>query len=69
MHVVAYRTPAAGPRMDADVARAVLAKESCRIVVVQHRSVTARVDREQMEGRDDMNAAIVDCGDADLLIE
>jgi hypothetical protein len=55
--------------MDADLARAVLAKESCRIVVVQHRSVTAGVDRKQMEGRDGMNAAVVDCGDADLLIE
>jgi hypothetical protein len=55
--------------MDADLARAVLAKESCRIVVVQHRSITAHVDREPMEGRDGMNAAVVDCGDADLLIE
>jgi hypothetical protein len=34
-------------RLDADLARAVLAGESCKIAVMQHRSVTARFDRER----------------------
>ena len=68
MRVVASPTPAARPQLDADLARAVLCGASCKIAVMQHRSVTARVDREQMEERDGMNAAVVDCGDADLLI-
>ena len=58
----------AGPQLDVDLARAVLASKSCKIAVMQHRSVTARIDREQMEERDRVNAAVIDCGDADLLI-
>jgi hypothetical protein len=69
MCVVAFRTPAVRPRLDADLARAVLASEYCKITVREHRSVSARTDREQMEGRDGMDAAVVDCGDADLLIK
>jgi hypothetical protein len=71
MGVVPPQIPAAGPQLDADLARAVLASESCKSAVMQHRSVTVRVDREQMEGHDGINAAdaaVVDCGDADLII-
>jgi hypothetical protein len=69
MRVIASQIPAARTQLDADLARAVLVSESCKIAVMQHRSVTARVDREQMEGCDGINAAVVDCGDADLLID
>jgi hypothetical protein len=68
MRIVASKMPAAGAQLDADLARAVLAIKSCKVEVVQHRSVTISVDREQMEGRDGMDAAVVDCGDIDLLI-
>ena len=68
MSVIAYPMPTARPQLDADLARAVLASRTCRIAIIQHRSVTARVDREQVEGRDGITGAIVDCGDADLLI-
>lgn len=67
MPVLASPMSAARPQLDADLACAVLASESCRITVMQHRSVTARVDREPIDGRDG-DAAVVDCGDADLLI-
>jgi hypothetical protein len=68
MRVVASRVSVARPQLDADLARAVLCSESCKIAVMQHRSVTARVDREGMDGRDGTDTAVVDCGDADLLI-
>ena len=68
MCVVASRLPAVRPKFDADRARAALASASCRITVMQHRSVTARTDREQMEEGDGADAPVVDCGDADLLI-
>jgi hypothetical protein len=67
MRVVASEMAPAKPQLDADLACAVLASESCKIALMHH-SVTARVDREQMEERDGMDAAVVDCGDADLLI-
>lgn len=69
MRVVASPMPAARPQLDADLARAVLASESCKVAVMQHRSVTTRVDRAQLDGRDGMGTAVVDCGDADLLIK
>jgi len=71
MRVVASRVPVARPQVYADLARAVLCSESCKIAVIQHRSATARTDREGMygrDGRDGMDTAVVDCGDADLLI-
>ena len=68
MSVIAYPMPTARPQLDADLARAVLASRTCSIAAIQPRSVTARVDREQVEGRDGITGAIVDCGDADLLI-
>jgi hypothetical protein len=67
MRVVVSPT-AARPKLDADLALAVLASESCKIAVMQHRSVIARIDLEPIDGRDGMDAAVVDCGDADLLI-
>ena len=68
MRVVATPMPAARQQMDVELARAVLANEGFKIKVMQHRSLTARVDREQVEGRDGITGAVVDCGDADLLI-
>lgn len=67
MRVAASPISVARPQLDADLARAVLAGKSCKIAVMQHRSVTARVDREPIDGHDG-DAAVVDCGDADLLI-
>jgi hypothetical protein len=68
MRVVACQMPAARPQLDADFACAVLADKRCKIAVIQHRPVTAGVDRQRMVGRDGMDGAVVDCGDADLLI-
>jgi len=68
MRVVASPMPPGGPQLDADLARAVLAGGSCKVAVVQHRSGVAQVDREPTERRDDIGAAVVDCGDFDLLI-
>jgi hypothetical protein len=71
MRVVASRVPVARPQLDANLARAMLCSESCKITVIQHCSVTARVARERVDardGRDGMGAAVIDCGDACLLI-
>jgi hypothetical protein len=68
MRVVESQTPAARPQLDADLTRTVLAVKSCKIAVMQHRSVTAGADRKQREGLVGTDGAVVDCGDADLLI-
>jgi hypothetical protein len=46
MRVVVSPMSTARSQLDADLARAVLAGRSCKIAVIQHRSVTARADRE-----------------------
>jgi hypothetical protein len=68
MRVVASEIPPAKPKLDVDLVCAVLTNESCKIAVMQHRSVTAGVDRKQIDGCGGMDAGVVDCGDADLLI-
>lgn len=68
MRVVPSPPPAARPRLDVDLIRAVLASKSCKIAVIQHSSMAPPVDREQLDGRAGMDSAVVDCGDVDLLI-
>ena len=68
MRVEASEMPSARPELDADLTCAVLASESCKVAVMQHRSVVTRFDRGGIDGRDGMDGAVVDCGDADLLI-
>jgi hypothetical protein len=68
MRAVASEIPLAKPKLDMDLVCAVLTSERCKIAVMQHRSVTAGVDREQIDGCDCMDGGVVDCGDADLLI-
>lgn len=68
MRVATSQMPAASPQLNADFACAVLADKRCKIAVIPHRCVTAGVDQEPMVGRGGTDAAVVDCGDADLLI-
>jgi hypothetical protein len=68
MRVVTSQMPAARPQLDANFACAVLADKSCKIAVMQHCSRNAGVDREQVVARGGVDAVVVDCGDADLLI-
>ena len=64
--VIASLIAPARPRMDAELVRAVLASDSCKITFAQHYPVLARVDRAKTPGAIDV--AVVDCGDVDLLI-
>jgi hypothetical protein len=68
VRVVASPIPTGRPQLDPHLVRAVLANESCRIAVIRHRSLIARSDDKEIEGRDGMNIAVVDCGDVELLI-
>ena len=53
-------------RMDAELVRAVLASDSCKITFARHYPVLACVDRVKTPSGIDV--AVVDCGDVDLLI-
>jgi len=64
--VIASLIAPARPRMDAELVRAVLASDSCKITFAQHYPALARVDRVKIPGGIDV--AVVDCGDVDLLI-
>ena len=64
--VIASLIAPARPRMDAELVRAVLASDSCKITFAQHYPVLTRVDRVKTPGGIDV--AVVDCGDVDLLI-
>jgi len=64
--VIASLIAPARPRIDAELVRAVLASDSCKITFAQHYPVLARVDRVKTPGG--LDVAVVDCGDVDLLI-
>ena len=48
--VIASLIAPARPRMDAELVRAVLASDSCKITFAQHYPVLARVDRVKTPG-------------------
>jgi len=64
--VIASLIPPARSWMAAELVRAVLASDSCKITFAPHYPVLARVDRVKTPSGIDV--AVVDCGDVDLLI-